>query len=74
MAKKYDCVQPPPGAEGSGIGSMAIAAAARSKIGRWLQDLQRCQLAKKAGASGVGFIVAEMVKVHPRILRKRFFI
>ncbi|KAI5077181.1 hypothetical protein GOP47_0007005 [Adiantum capillus-veneris] len=62
MAKKYDFVEPPVGVEGFGIGSMAVAAAARSKIGRWLQDLQRFQLARKAGTSGVSFIVAEMIK------------
>ncbi|MCO5595815.1 hypothetical protein L7F22_049865 [Adiantum nelumboides] len=62
MAKKYDFVEPPIGVEGFGIGSMAVAAAARSKIGRWLQELQRFQLARKAGTSGVSFIVAEMIK------------
>ncbi|KAH7436114.1 hypothetical protein KP509_05G003300 [Ceratopteris richardii] len=62
MAKKYDFMEPPVGAEGFGIGSIAIAAAAKSKIGRWLQDLQRFQLARKAGTSGVSFIVAEMIK------------
>lgn len=62
MAKKYEFMEPPTGTESSGIGSMAVAAAARSKIGRWLQDLQRFQLARKAGTSGVGFIVGEMIK------------
>lgn len=62
MARKYEFIEPPTGTEGLGIAAPAAAGAARSKIGRWLQDIQRLQQARKAGTSGVGFIIGEMIK------------
>eukprot|EP01018_Ginkgo_biloba_P024852 Gb_27228 [translate_table: standard] len=62
MAQKYEFIEPPVGVESAGLGSMSVAAAARSKIGRWLQDLQRLQQARKAGATSIGLIIGEMIK------------
>ncbi|KAH9331731.1 hypothetical protein KI387_003839, partial [Taxus chinensis] len=62
MALKYEFVEPPSGTESTGLGTIAVAGASRSKIGRWLQDLQRLQQARKAGATSTGLIIGEMIK------------
>ncbi|XP_057869266.1 uncharacterized protein LOC131076214 isoform X1 [Cryptomeria japonica] len=62
MALKYEFVEPPVGIESNGLGTIAVAGAARLKIGRWLQDLQRLQQARKAGAASTGLIIGEMIK------------
>ncbi|KAL5987293.1 hypothetical protein ACLOJK_038457 [Asimina triloba] len=51
MALKYEFIEPPIGAESVGIGYRAQVGAARAKIGRWLQDLQRLRQARKEGAA-----------------------
>ncbi|KAJ7564334.1 hypothetical protein O6H91_02G013300 [Diphasiastrum complanatum] len=60
--QKFEFVEPPVGVEGAGIGPASVTGAAKSKIGRWMQDLQRCQQARKAGSSAAGLVIGEMVK------------
>ncbi|XP_077211453.1 uncharacterized protein LOC143846778 isoform X2 [Tasmannia lanceolata] len=62
MALKYEFNEPPVGAEGGGIGYRTQVGAARAKIGRWLQDLQRLRQARKEGAASIGLIVCDMIK------------
>lgn len=63
MALKYEFTEPPVGAESVGIGYRAQVGAARAKIGRWLQDLQKLRQARKEGAASIGLIVVDMIKV-----------
>ncbi|XP_024529909.1 uncharacterized protein LOC9660323 [Selaginella moellendorffii] len=51
--RRFDFVETPaPGVESS----------SRSKLGRWVQELQRLQQARKAGASATVQIIAEIIK------------
>jgi hypothetical protein len=63
MALKHDFVEPTLGGDNVGIGYRAAASAAKAKIGRWLQELQRLRQARKEGATSIGLIVADIVKV-----------
>lgn len=62
MALKYEFTEPPVGTESAGIGYRAQVGAARAKIGRWLQDLQKLRQARKEGAASIGLIVGDMIK------------
>lgn len=62
MALKHEYTEPPVGAENMGIGYRASVGAARAKIGRWLQDLQRLRQARKEGATSIGLIVGDIIK------------
>ncbi|GAV68281.1 hypothetical protein CFOL_v3_11784 [Cephalotus follicularis] len=62
MALKYEFSEPPVGSENSGIGYRTAVGAARVKIGRWLQELQKLRQARKEGAASIGLITAEMIK------------
>ncbi|CAI8584769.1 unnamed protein product [Vicia faba] len=62
MALKYEFVEPPLGGESAGIGYRVAVGAARAKVGRWLQELQRLRQARKEGASSIGHIICEMIK------------
>jgi len=63
MALKYEFVEPPLGGESAGIGYRVAVGAARAKVGRWLQELQRLRQARKEGATSIGLIISEMIKV-----------
>jgi hypothetical protein len=63
MALKYEFPEPHVGAENAGIGYRTAMGTARMKIGRWLQELQRLRQARKEGATSIGLIIAEMMKV-----------
>lgn len=65
MALKYEFSEPSLGAEFAGIGYRSVVGAARAKVGRWLQDLQRLRQARKEGAASIGLIVVDMIKVCP---------
>ncbi|KAI4335932.1 hypothetical protein L6164_014527 [Bauhinia variegata] len=62
MALKYEFPEPPVGGENAGLGYRVAVGAARAKIGRWLQELQRLRQARKEGAASIGLIIAEMMK------------
>ncbi|CAK8563221.1 unnamed protein product [Lathyrus sativus] len=62
MALKYEFVEPSLGGESAGIGYRVAVGAARAKVGRWLQELQRLRQARKEGASSIGLIISEMIK------------
>lgn len=62
MALKYEFVEPPLGGESAGIGFRVAVGAARAKVGRWLQELQRLRQARKEGATSIGLIISEMIK------------
>ncbi|KAG9439325.1 hypothetical protein H6P81_019490 [Aristolochia fimbriata] len=62
MALKYDFVEPPVSSETAGIGYRTQVGAARAKIARWLQDLQKLRQARKEGAASIGLIVGDMIK------------
>lgn len=62
MALKYEFVEPPLGGESAGIGYRVAVGAARAKVGRWLQELQRLRQARKEGATSIGLIISEMIK------------
>ncbi|CAL9099151.1 unnamed protein product [Musa textilis] len=62
MALKHDFVEPPVGSENGGIGNRASLVAARAKIGKWVQDLQRLRLARKEGAASIGLVIVDMIK------------
>ncbi|MCH88963.1 hypothetical protein A2U01_0009856, partial [Trifolium medium] len=49
MALKFEFVEPPLGGESAGIGYRVAVGAARAKVGRWLQELQRLRQARKEG-------------------------
>lgn len=63
MALKYEFLEPPLGGESAGIGYRVAVGAARAKVGRWLQELQRLRQARKEGATSIGLIISEMIKV-----------
>ncbi|KAK8687641.1 hypothetical protein V6N13_086444 [Hibiscus sabdariffa] len=63
MALKFEISEPPVAPESTGIGYRAAVGTARAKIGRWLQELQKLRQARKEGASSIGLITAEMIKV-----------
>ncbi|KAK2970333.1 hypothetical protein RJ640_003301 [Escallonia rubra] len=62
MALKYEFSEISVGVENAGIGYRAAVGTARARIGRWLQELQRCRQARKEGAACIGLITAEMIK------------
>ncbi|CAJ2664620.1 unnamed protein product [Trifolium pratense] len=62
MALKFEFVEPPLGGESAGIGYRVAVGAARAKVGRWLQELQRLRQARKEGATSIGLIISEMIK------------
>ncbi|MQL74110.1 hypothetical protein Taro_006450 [Colocasia esculenta] len=62
MALKHDFDEPSLGAEFVGFAYRSTLGAARAKIGRWLQDLQRFRQARKEGAASIGLIVGDMIK------------
>ncbi|KAK3000329.1 hypothetical protein RJ639_022444, partial [Escallonia herrerae] len=62
MALKYEFSEISVGVENAGIGYRAAVGTARARIGRWLQELQRCRQARKEGAASIGLITAEMIK------------
>lgn len=63
MALKFEFPEASAGCENAGIGYRTAMATARAKIGRWLQELQKLRQARKEGASSIGLITAEMIKV-----------
>ena len=63
MSLKYEFLEPPLGGESGGIGYRVAVGAARAKVGRWLQELQRLRQARKEGATSIGLIISEMIKV-----------
>ncbi|KAK7292183.1 hypothetical protein RIF29_07943 [Crotalaria pallida] len=62
MALKHEYTEPPLGGESVGIGYRVAVGAARAKVGRWLQELQRLRQARKEGATSIGLIISEMIK------------
>ncbi|KAK7388896.1 hypothetical protein VNO78_23723 [Psophocarpus tetragonolobus] len=62
MALKYEFLEPPLGGESASLGYRVAVGAARAKIGRWLQELQRLRQARKEGATSIGLIISEMIK------------
>jgi hypothetical protein len=62
MALKHEFVEPAIG-ENTGIAHRAALGAAKGKLSRWLQDLQRLRQARKEGAASIGLIVGDMTKV-----------
>ncbi|CAL9770218.1 unnamed protein product [Musa acuminata subsp. burmannicoides] len=62
MALKHDFVEPPVGSENGGIGNRASLVAARAKIGKWVQDLQKLRQARKEGAASIGLVIVDMIK------------
>nr|CAD1837907.1 unnamed protein product [Ananas comosus var. bracteatus] len=65
MALKHDFIEPPITVENTGIAYRAAVGAARVKIIRWLQDLQRLRQARKEGAASIGLIVGDIIKFMP---------
>uniref|UniRef100_A0ACD6A749 Uncharacterized protein n=1 Tax=Avena sativa TaxID=4498 RepID=A0ACD6A749_AVESA len=61
MALKHEFVEPAIG-ENTGIAHRAALGAAKGKLSRWLQDLQRLRQARKEGAASIGLIVGDMTK------------
>jgi hypothetical protein len=68
MALKHEFIEPPIG-ESTGIAHRAALGAAKAKLSRWLQDLQKLRQARKEGTASIGLIVGDMTKVfslsHP---------
>ncbi|XP_028753656.1 uncharacterized protein LOC114713229 [Neltuma alba] len=62
MSLKHEFLEPSLGVESAGIGYRVAVGAAKAKVGRWLQELQRLRQARKEGATSIGLIVAEMIK------------
>ncbi|PKA59874.1 hypothetical protein AXF42_Ash015932 [Apostasia shenzhenica] len=62
MALKHEFIEPPIVAESSVVGYRVLLGTARSKIGKWLQELQRLLQARKEGSSSIGLIVSDMIK------------
>ncbi|XP_052731018.1 uncharacterized protein LOC108343939 isoform X3 [Vigna angularis] len=62
MALKYDFLEPALGGESASLGYRVAVGAARAKVGRWLQELQRLRQARKEGAASIGLIISEMIK------------
>ncbi|CAN6348651.1 unnamed protein product [Urochloa humidicola] len=61
MALKHEFIEPPFG-ESTGITHRAALGAAKGKLSRWLQDLQRLRQARKEGAASIGLIVGDITK------------
>ncbi|XP_039840387.1 uncharacterized protein LOC120700230 isoform X2 [Panicum virgatum] len=61
MALKHEFIEPPIG-ESTGITHRAALGAAKAKLSRWLQDLQRHRQARKEGAASIGLIVGDITK------------
>ncbi|KAJ1291738.1 hypothetical protein BS78_02G339100 [Paspalum vaginatum] len=61
MALKHDFIEPSIG-ESTGITHRAALGAAKAKLSRWLQDLQRLRQARKEGAASIGLIVGDITK------------
>lgn len=61
MALKHEFVEPAIG-ENTGIAHRAALGAAKGKLSRWLQELQRLRQARKEGAASIGLIVGDMTK------------
>ncbi|CAN6339224.1 unnamed protein product [Urochloa humidicola] len=61
MALKHEFIEPPIG-ESTGITHRAALGAAKGKLSRWLQDLQRLRQARKEGAASIGLIVGDITK------------
>jgi len=62
MALKHEFIEPSIG-ESTGITHRAALGAAKAKLSRWLQDLQRLRQARKDGAASIGLIVSDITKV-----------
>jgi hypothetical protein len=67
MALKHAFIEPPIG-ESTGITHRAALGAAKAKLSRWLQDLQRHRQARKEGAASIGLIVGDITKVFLIVL------
>lgn len=61
MALKHEFVEPVIG-ENTGIAHRTALGAAKAKLSRWLQELQRLRQARKEGAPSIGLIVGDMTK------------
>ncbi|CAD6344034.1 unnamed protein product [Miscanthus lutarioriparius] len=61
MALKHEFIEPSIG-ESTGITHRAALGAAKAKLSRWLQDLQRLRQARKEGAASIGLIVNDITK------------
>ncbi|KAF8655749.1 hypothetical protein HU200_060906 [Digitaria exilis] len=61
MALKHEFIEPPIG-ESTGITHRAALGAAKAKLSRWLQDLQRLRQARKEGTASIGLIVGDIIK------------
>uniref|UniRef100_A0A0A9CK41 S phase cyclin A-associated protein in the endoplasmic reticulum N-terminal domain-containing protein n=1 Tax=Arundo donax TaxID=35708 RepID=A0A0A9CK41_ARUDO len=61
MALKHEFIEPPIG-ENTGITHRAALGAAKAKLSRWLQELQRLRQARKEGAASIGLIVGDITK------------
>ncbi|CAD6217363.1 unnamed protein product [Miscanthus lutarioriparius] len=61
MALKHEFIEPSIG-ESTGITHRAALGAAKAKLSRWLQDLQRLRQARKEGAASIGLIVSDITK------------
>ncbi|XP_062187803.1 uncharacterized protein LOC133891107 isoform X2 [Phragmites australis] len=61
MALKHEFIEPPIG-ENTGITHRAALGAAKAKLSRWLQELQRLRQARKEGAASIGLIVGDIAK------------
>ncbi|KAL6657655.1 hypothetical protein ACP70R_005435 [Stipagrostis hirtigluma subsp. patula] len=61
MALKHEFIEPAIG-ENTGITHRAALGAAKAKLSRWLQDLQRLRQARKEGAASIGLIVGDIMK------------
>lgn len=62
-SRKTEFNEPPSGIEGHGLGTATVAGGARSKIGRWMQELGRLQAMRKPGSlTSSGLIISEIIK------------
>lgn len=61
MALKHEFIEPSIG-ESTGITHRSGLGAAKAKLSRWLQDLQRLRQARKEGAASIGLIVSDIAK------------
>ncbi|KAL6855941.1 hypothetical protein ACP4OV_018743 [Aristida adscensionis] len=61
MALKHEFIEPAIG-ESTGITHRAALGAAKAKLSRWLQELQRLRQARKEGAASIGLIVGDIMK------------
>lgn len=61
MALKHEFIEPSI-SESTGMAHRAALGAAKAKLSRWLQDLQRLRQARKEGAASIGLIVGDITK------------